>query len=428
MVIHSGLMIDGEGDAPIAGAAIRTSGDRIEYAGPMSGLPPGPPDEERIDATGCTVLPGLMNLHTHINRRDFSWRTETWGQIYGVKIKPREERREAASILQVVKNAFTELSMGVTTIRDLGTNDFLAVLARDTFRQGLFKGPRMISAGHIIVQTGGHGASVGYEADGVEGVRHAARYHIKMGCEWIKVAASGGIANWPAQESPFLMEYGVEELQVAAQEAHKRFRRACAHCYPAQAIKNCVVAGIDSIEHGCWMDEEAADMMARAGTAFVPTLGNFYTSLANSLMANNRAQADFKVREIIEPHRRAVELALRRNILVATGTDTNGNLVDEIVLLHGAGMTTMQAIQAATRNAARVLGLEQETGTLAPGKCADILVVEGNPLDRLDCLRQVRHVLRAGERVGPQWFVNLDPTMGFSPLAYLRDKAPEYTI
>jgi imidazolonepropionase-like amidohydrolase len=428
MLIRDGLLIDGEGAPPIASAAVRTEGDRIIFAGPMDELPPGKPGEETLDASGGTILPGLMNLHTHINRRDFSWQTSTWGQTYGTKIRPREERREAHSILQVVKNCFTELMMGVTTIRDVGTNDFLCVLARDNFKEGLFKGPRLISAGHIIVQTGGHSASVGYEADGVDGVRKAARYHLKRGCEWIKVAASGGIANWPLHESPFMLEYGVEELKVAAEEAHKRLRRACAHTYPAQAIKNCVTAGIDSIEHGCWMDEAAADMMAEAGTYFVPTMGNFYTSVANSHKAGNREQLEFKIREIIEPHRKSVAMAYEKGICIATGTDTNGNLVDEVVLLHGVGMKPMEAIQAATRNAARVLGLEEEVGTLRPGKMADIIVVEENPLEDLSQLRNVRHVVRAGERVGADWFVNLDDSMKFSPLNFLQEEACEYGL
>jgi imidazolonepropionase-like amidohydrolase len=366
-----------------------------------------------LDAGGGTVVPGLMDIHTHLPRRHVHRPMREYQRDVAKRIEslPDEQR-----IVWAIKNAWTEMLEGVTTFRDAGATRALNNKLRWVFESKLLNGPRIVSCGQAITITGGHGTLRYVErpgADGVDEIKKAVRYQLRLGADWIKLAASGGLQGMPDYEDPRWTEFDLEEMNVAVHEAHKRWARVCAHTYYPEAIQNCIRAGVDSIEHGSKLDEETVEMMVRAGTFYVPTMSAMHNVWKREEGVGNTKFADLLREVVVEPHPESVAMAHRAGVRIATGTDTPGQIVQELEMLHAAGIPAMECIRAATAVAAEVLGMHDRLGTIEAAKYADLVIVDGNPLEDLGAFRRVKHVIKDGNVVTPEWLLGtIEEAMG----------------
>ncbi|HYM70009.1 MAG TPA: amidohydrolase family protein [bacterium] len=396
LLIENGLLIDGTGGTPREGGWVLTEGVAIKAVG--AGAPPRAvgADVRRIDARGGSILPGLINLHVHIHRRHLHRPVSKTAFRAGAASV--ESLPDAVRILWALRNLWWEMQEGVTTFRDISSKNRINLTIKRAIQTEIFKGPRMICCGQGVGMTGGHGTHGGSgtaEADGPDEVRKAVRAELKAGADFIKVMASAGLSAMP-DEDPRMVEFGVDELRAACEEAHARHRAVAAHAYPAQAIKNCLAAGVDCIEHGSIMDDETIAMMVEKRANYVPTMTGMYNFWQREVSYGRKDVADTIRAVILEPHRVAVAKCHERGVRIGTGTDTLGQLNQEIEMLHDCGLPTMACIRAATAVGAEILGLEREIGTLEAGKRADVLVVDGNPVADLAALRSVRAVVHDG--------------------------------
>jgi imidazolonepropionase-like amidohydrolase len=289
---------------------------------------------------------------------------------------------------------------GVTTVRDLGGKDYLELAVKRAIAERLIPGPRVLAAGRGICMTGGHGWWFGREADGPDDVRKAVREQLKMGVDVIKIFATGGVMT-PGVE-PGSSQLTEAEIRAAIEEAGKAGRRVAAHAQATAGIRCCVEAGITTIEHGVFLDADLVARMKRDGVFLVPTL------VASRAIAEGGEAAGIpsfmarKARGIVETHGRSFELAARAGVPIAAGSDAgtplnpHGSLVPELALMIQHGLPPMEALRAATSQAAAALGLEREIGRVAPGFAADLLAVEGDPLADIGALSRVRLVIAHG--------------------------------
>jgi imidazolonepropionase-like amidohydrolase len=255
--------------------------------------------------------------------------------------------------------------------------------------------------------TGGHGWFLGREADGAEAVRHAVRSELKAGATCIKLMASGGV--YGHAEEPGSPQLTVEELRVAVEEAHKAGRRVAAHAYSIEAIGNALDAGVDSIEHGSFIDRDTAGRMRETGTYLVPTMSVYRAMSERGPELGAPEYIRRKTAEVLEASREAFRLALEAGVPVAAGTDCgapghpHGTLLEELMLMVESGASPVQALRFGTSAAADLLGLGDEVGSLEPGKRADLLAVDGDPTSEILALRDVRLVLRDGSGVAGRY-------------------------
>ena len=384
-------IVDGVSEQAIQDGTVVVDDGRITWVGTAR---EAPTPAEVIELGAVTLLPGLIDAHVHL--------------VWSATAEPHElvSRESAAlTVLRASTNAARHLRAGVTTIRDLGSTDGLAIDVARAIEGGIIPGPRVLAAGRAIAMTGGHAWFLGREADGADAVRHAVRSELKAGARCIKVMASGGVYGH-AEElgSPQLT---VEELRAAVDEAHKAGRKVTAHAYSPTAIRNALAAGVDSIEHGSFLDVESAASMRDQGTYLVATLSVYQAMHDAGPTLGVPEHIRRKTAEVMLASRAAFRLALEQGVLVAAGTDCgspghpHGSLYEELRLMVAAGATPRQALRCATAAAADLLGIGNDVGTLEPGKRADMLVVAGDPLRDLGALRDVRLVVRDGTRVWP---------------------------
>lgn len=388
LVIEGVRLINGLSDGPLEGATVVVRDGRIEYAGASSSLSAWPDGARRIDGGSLTLLPGFIDAHVHLC----------------LSSGPFDDlRREnpASVAFNAVRNAAVTLRHGITTVRDVGGYGNVAIELARAVEAGRVPGPRIVAAGQTICMTGGHGHFMGFEADGADAVRQAARTQLKAGAHGVKLMASAGIAV--VGEDPTHPELDKLELAAAVTEAHNQGKWAAAHAHSTVGIKNAVRAGVDSIEHGTFLDEEAIVLMRERRVSLVPTFAIYHR------MANAPAESGFapELRELSkEVFERKVPLfleAVRGGVDVVTGTDNgpplgpHGDLALELILLAEVGMPPMEVIRAATINAARLLRLDHEVGTIAPGKAADLVALRGDPLEDMRRVRDVAWVMKGGE-------------------------------
>ncbi|MBM4421747.1 MAG: amidohydrolase family protein [Chloroflexi bacterium] len=354
--------------------------------------------------TARTVLPGLVNMHCHL--------TAPGGADAG-SLQPFRQQQALGpevQVLRTMENARTLLRSGVTAARDCGASGRVTQTVRDFIAAGEARGPRIVSCGRIVTTSAGHGWQSGERADDVDGVRRAVRRLVEEGVDAIKVAVTGG-GGTPGS-NVFAAQYGREELEVLVAEAHRLGKRVAAHANGTDGTRNAVAAGVDTIEHCGWMgtggglevDQRVIEEMLAKGITVVPTMTVWYRSAYDDF---TNMSPDRRAMRAVREERTASWAAMyRRGIRFATGPDTGvndtywDNLAWELELMvQHMGLTPLQTIRAATADAAVALGLEAEIGTIAAGKRADLLVVEGNPAEDLGALRRVREVYRDGELV-----------------------------
>lgn len=343
-----------------------------------------PQDAEVIDLDGRMLLPGFIDCHLHI-------------LIDGSPnpLAAVEHNSSEMVTLQAAAHARNTLMAGVTTARDMGGTGRAEFAVRDAIKAGLIQGPRLLASGQQICMTGGHGWEFGREADGPVEVRKAAREQIKAGCDVVKLMATGGIMT-PGVE-PGAAQLAEEELAAGVDEAHRANRRCAAHAQGTRGILNALRAGIDSIEHGFYLDEACIDLMVKHQVPLIPTL-------AGDEIIENAADMgipDFiveKNRQVMKAHLASLELAKQANLIIGMGADCgtpllpHGSNLLELVSLVNVGFSPEEALVIATSNGARILGLENETGTIEEGKLADLVVVKGNPIDDIAGLTKIENI------------------------------------
>jgi imidazolonepropionase-like amidohydrolase len=359
--------------------------------------------DESIDVSGRTLLPGLFDCHTHVVLGDID--------IWKLLQEPFSLRFYVAE-----KNLAATLGIGITTIRDAGGAD-LGI--KTAVERGMILGPRMQISIIMLSQTGGHGDAwlpsgasapllVDYPGsppalvDGPEEMRRKVREVIRDGADVIKVAVSGGVLS--PRDDPRHAHFRVDELESLVSEASAAGRWVMAHAQASDGIKNAIRAGIRSIDHGVYLDDQAVSMMLEKGTYLVPTLvaPQGVIDAANAGASIPAASLE-KARGVVEVHRQSFRKAVEAGVKIAMGTDSgvtpHGENLRELVLMTEGGMTPAQAITATTLTAAELMGLQDELGSLEPGKRADVVVVEGDPFDLKTLAERVEAVFKDGHRV-----------------------------
>jgi imidazolonepropionase-like amidohydrolase len=409
-VLTGATLIDGTGAAPVPDAAVVIDGDRITAAGPRAALS-WPADAEVIDARGRTLIPGLIDAHDHLASHG-----------YGLATRFGLEEPASTAHLRTARVLAETLAMGYTTVRDAGGLDAGFKLAVE---QGLIPGPRLVLALQIISPTGGIGDRVspsGHDccgahdpllppcvANGPDPVRDVVRTMVRAGADVIKTATTGGASSRPGH-GPLDAAFSLAEMEALVTESHALGRRVMCHALGGPGLRTALAAGVDSIEHGCYLDEDATllGQMAVQGTFFVPTL-TVYVYHRESPAPHVRERAVALHAHHVASVRRALELG----VPIAAGTDAGGHghpkNALELKYLVEAGLTPMQALRAATQWAAACLGLEGEVGTIEQGRLADLVLVGGDPLDDVTLLldpARVELVLKGGaicaDRRGPR--------------------------
>jgi imidazolonepropionase-like amidohydrolase len=381
-VLHVGRLIDGTGAPVQRDRALYVEDGQIIGNEPI-GDPPA--DAEVVDLSRYAVIPGLIDCHVHLV---FSCTAYPLGDLLA------EDNHQL--LLRGVHGARQALGAGITTVRDLGGRGGVTFRLRDAIASGLIAGPRILAAGSPITITGGHCHFLGLEADGEAGVRAAARGQLKAGANCLKIMSTGG--RMTPGTNIGIAQYSVAELRAAVEEAQRANVTIAAHGLGTAGIRNATEAGVNTIEHCNWLgpdgnfafDEAVAAQMAAQGTAVVPTV----TPLQRSTSP---------VRDgVLNCMRRMVELG----VPIAAGTDAGVSLTPFDSLHHelemyvaDLGLSPLQAIQTATANAARAIGVDTHLGTLVPAKAADLVAVEGDPSVNIGDVRSVRVVIKGGRTV-----------------------------
>ena len=340
---------------------------------------PLPRDSKKISLTGKTLLPGFIDCHVHLCS-DCSLDS----------ISTLASEPTALTALKGAEFARKTLMGGVTTVRDMGGKDGVDFILRDAVQSGLISGPRMIVSGKLICMTGGHGWPMGCEADGPEAVRKAAREQIKAGADLVKLMATGGVLT-PNVE-PGNDQLTEDELRAGIEEAHKAGKKTAAHAQGTKGVLNALKAGIDSIEHGIYLDEETVGLMVKHNIPLIPTISPLY------YVENAGTEVkipDFvlqKVQEIRPFIFQSFHMAHEAGVVIGMGTDAgtplnlHGKNLRELKLLVESGFTPAEAMVSGTGIAAKILGLDDRIGTITEGKIADLVMVDGNPLEDIDIL------------------------------------------
>ena len=395
-VLKAARLFDGKSDALVTPGLIVVSGGKITGVGSSAVLPA---DAEIINLGDATLLPGFIDAHTHL--------TMAYSEDYRQARLDTLQKTIAERALDASVNARVTLMAGITTVRDVGSTDFLDVGLRNGINNGDVPGPRMLVTVHALGSTGGHcdyqggyrEGLFGHEADPLDGVingpdqaRYAVRLDHKYGADMIKVCASGGVLSLTDDvDTPQLTQ---EELNAIVDEAHALRRKTAAHAHGAEAAKRAIRAGIDSIEHGSFLDDEALDMMKQRGTYLVPTLmaiQGIQEQLDRGVYMPPAIEK--KARAAIASLHSMFQRAMAKGVKIGLGTDAavyrHGRNPEEFHQMVDLGMKPIDALKAGTSSDAELLGLADKIGTLETAKLADIVAVPGDPLQNI---RQTEHV------------------------------------
>ena len=395
-LIRNGTLIDGNGGSPLPNAAVLVQDNHIHAVGPPSQMPLPHTDLTEIDAGGGYILPGFIDTHVHLMLEGFNLAKEMMTPFSFRFYKSVEHMRRT-------------LDAGVTTVRDAGGADAGLKHAVET---GVVAGPRMQISIAVLTITGGHvdfwmrsgnefqllppypGFPDG-KCDGVESVRLKVREVLRAGAEIVKICATGGVMS--PTDHPDFTQFSPEELDVIVREAaYRKGIKVMAHAQGVEGIKNAVRAGVHSIEHGIYLDDEAIDLMLQHGTYLVPTLLAPLSVLEIGEAGGLAKHQVEKAQEVFEAHSESVSRAHQAGVNIAMGTDAgvmpHGTNLRELGLMVNIGMTPMEAIVATTKNAAACLGWEDNVGTIEPGKLADIVISKTHPIEDIRSLENVDNI------------------------------------
>jgi imidazolonepropionase-like amidohydrolase len=389
-------LIDGTGTVHDR-ATLLVRGSKIAAVGPSRALTI-PKGTVRINGRGLTILPGLIDCHVHLC---LGGEADVVGAL--------GSEHPSFTLLKSAGHAKATLDAGVTTVRDVGARDHSIIALKQAVDAGLVPGPRIIPAGLAICMIGGHARFIGREVEGTEQVRQAVMDQIAAGAGVIKVIASGGVLT--PGTSPDAAQMTMEELSAAVDAARNAEKKVAAHAHGASGMKNAILAGVRSIEHATLLDEEAGALMKRYGVYMVPTLSALATTAACRPSCGIPESALAKAKAMTRRHQASFKYAHQSGISIAMGTDAgtpfnyHGDNAQELERMVAFGMTPMEAIVASTATAARLIGIQDAAGTLTRGKEADLVVLQGNPLQQIDLLRdrdKILGVMRGGRFVsGP---------------------------
>jgi imidazolonepropionase-like amidohydrolase len=392
-LVRTGHILDVKtGTEPVAQTIIVT-GDRITAIAPTASIPKQSGDIE-IDLTRYTVLPGLIDVHTHLTGAN------NFDPYFELTMTPAKEA------IIGVENAKVTLEAGFTTVRNVGAGAYTDVALRDEIDAGHIPGPHMQVSGPPLGITGGHcdenllpfeyhqvGEGV---ADGIAAVQQKVRQNIKYGADLIKICATGGVLS--KGDDPQASQYTLEEMQAIVADAHRLGRKVAAHAHGAQGILWATEAGVDSIEHGSYLNDEGIAAMKKHGTYFVPT-----AYLVDWMQQSGKLPAFYaqKMKDVSAVEKQNAIKAIKAGVKVALGTDAavyphglNAHEID--VYVNQFGMSPLQGIQTGTINAADLMGWTDRVGTLEPKKYADIIATEGDPLKDVTLLQHIPFVMKSG--------------------------------
>jgi imidazolonepropionase-like amidohydrolase len=402
VVIHAGRLLDVKTGKTLTNQTIVIEGDKIVSVGTgdqgYAAARTGAPAPHVIDLSDATVLPGLIDAHTHL----------TMNPNFGYSMLGNSVPRQA---LIGAHNARVTLEAGFTTVRNVAAFNYADVALRDAINAGDVPGPRLLVSGPPLSITGGHCDNnlLPFEyhettpgvADGVEAVQHKTREIIKYGADLIKICATGGVLSHG--DNPQASQYTLEEMKAIVADAHRLGRKVAAHAHGAQGIVWASQAGVDSIEHGSYIDDAGIAEMKKDGTYLVPTLYLMDWFFENAEKIGTPAELIAKGREVMPAARKNVARAFAAGVKVGFGTDAavypHGLNAHEFAVMVKLGLSPLAAIQAATVNDADLLGWSDKVGTIEAGKFADIVAVDGDPLADVTTLERVQFVMKGGEVV-----------------------------
>ncbi len=392
-LLRAGHVIDVHTGNEAADQTIIITGDKITAIAATASTPAHAGDKE-VDLRGLTVLPGMIDAHTHLT---MNTEFDPYAELTTTSMK---------EALNGVINAKTTLMAGFTTVRNVGASGYSDVMLRDEINAGHFPGPHMLVSGPPLGITGGHcddnllpfeyHITADGVADGIAEVQHKVRQNIKYGVDLIKICATGGVLS--KGDDPQASQYTLEEMKAIVADAHRLGRKVAAHAHGAQGILWASEAGVDSIEHGSYIDDAGIAEMKKNGTYLVPTL-----YLEDWMIQYGHLPPFYqqKMKDVIVVAKKNIKHAVDSGVKVALGTDAavyphglNAHEFD--VYVNQIGMTPLAALQSGTINAADLLGWADKTGALDPGKWADIIAVNGDPLKDITTLQSVPFVMKSG--------------------------------
>src|SRR5215510_12999326 len=392
-LIRAGKLVDVRSGHVLADQAILIEGNLIKEVGPAEQVRQhAPGGVKTIDLSNKTVLPGLIDCHTHLTFNP----TSLGYEALGISI-PREA-------LIGARNARLTLEAGFTTVRNVGANGYSDIALRDAINAGDVPGPRIIASGPSLGITGGHcdenylSPEYHHVAEGVASVQQKTREVIKYGAGVVKFCSTGGVLS--LGDDPKAAEFTLDEMKAIVAEAHRLGRKVAAHAHGGDGIKLAVLAGVDSIEHGSYIDDEGVKLMKEHGTYLVPTLylGDWF--LENYQRLGVPAPMVAKAKEVMPIARKNIARAFAQGVPVAFGTDSavypHGLNGREFAVYVKLGMTPTQAIQTATVHASKLLGWEDRVGVIEAGKYADLIAVDGDPTKDVTELERVKWVMKGG--------------------------------
>lgn len=384
-LITDALLIDGTGGAVKPGSTIEIIDGRVGRIGQREDFGSvSPRAQEIIEARGRAVVPGLINAHEHI-----AWRN-TKGTLAERVGLPTE-----MLVSKAIAHCLASLVEGVTTIRDLAGKNNSSLILKKAVADGLVVGPRIFTCGQALAITGGHASdTVARVVDGADNVRRAARELLSGGADLIKCMASGE-AGTPGRDLPTSPQFTVDELRAAFDEAKDQGKQTTVHCISPTGMRRAIEAGVHCIEHGHLLDKSTAELLAASNVYLDPTLNGLHSEITYGAQFGRVFElADLKVR--IQEAWESFHIAMEAGVKICAGVDALGTLFEEIELFVEGGFSPMQAITAATKTNAEVLGAADQLGTIETGKHADLLVVNGNPVEQITDLRNIEITMKAG--------------------------------